>query len=341
MADIRRASSSNNSLPPKAEVNIFLATAVNESSVFRKTVDQTFDNESIESFYKPMDSYDGRHRYDPDLQWEPEEEKRVVRKIDYRICSWVCLMFFALQLDRGNISQALNDNMLDDLGLTTNDYNTGQTIFYLTFFAAELPSQIVSKKIGPANWIPVQVVCWSLVVSLQAFLSGRDNFWACSALLGLIEGGLIPDNILYLSYFYTGFELPFNEREEKIMVNRILRDDPGKGDMHNRQAITHSLLWEALKDYHMWPIYLLGLSWLLPLIPMSAYLTLQLKSAGFKTLEVNLLIIPAYLIFILYVHAMIVAITSRNAGVWDAMTHEENAHYLSTTADKGNKRLDF
>lgn len=260
-------------------------------------------------------------------------------------------MFFALQLDRGNISQALSDNMLVDLNMTTNDYNTGQTIFFLFFLFAELPSQLISKRLGPDNWIPIQMVSWSLVASFQCYLSGRGSFWACRALLGMIEGGFIPDNILYLSYFYTGFELPvrlsffwvayqttsivsaflaygilhmrgipmlgvagetggwrwlfalegtltgiigivsyfylppsptqtaskfrgkdgwFNEREEKIMVNRVLRDDPSKGDMHNRQGLSFTMIWESLSDYHMWPIYLLGLTWMLPSIPITS-----------------------------------------------------------------------
>lgn len=317
-----------------------------------------------------------------------------VYQIDKRICTWVCLMFFALQLDRGNISQALSDNFLKDLHMNTNDYNYGQTIFFICFLCAELPSQLISKKLGPDNWIPIQMVSWSLVASLQAFLSGRSSFFACRALLGLIEGGFIPDNILYLSYFYTGWELPgrlswfwvsyqstqivsaffafgilrlrgyngmegwrwlfaleglltgcigvaswfylppsptqtashtwnpfrgktgwFNEREEKIMVNRILRDDPSKGDMHNRQGLSLTMLWECIADYHMWPIYLLGLSWLIPTTPVSSYLTLQLRSLGFGTFETNLLtvslssnltessltlaLIPAYVLFII------------------------------------------
>ncbi|KAF2760494.1 MFS general substrate transporter [Pseudovirgaria hyperparasitica] len=334
----------------------------------------TFVSTGFDVYHKPIESYEGYHRYDPDFQWTEKEERKIVRKIDYRICSWVCLMFFALQLDRSNIQQALSDNMLPDLGLTTNDYNYGQTIFYLCFLCAELPSQLVSKKIGPDNWIPIQMVSWSLVASCQAFLTGRSSFFACRALLGLIEGGFIPDNVLYLSYWYKGNELPtrlswfwvsyqatnivgaflafgilrlrghnslegwrwlfalegmltgligivsffylapsptqtaswfrgkdgwFTEHEEKIMVNRVLRDDPSKGDMHNRQALDWRMLWACIADYHMWPIYLIGLSWLIPNQPATAYLSLQIRSLGFGTLQTTLLTIPAYALFIL------------------------------------------
>lgn len=31
-------------------------------------------------------------------------------------------MFFALNIDRGNIKNAVSDNMLDDLNLSKNDY---------------------------------------------------------------------------------------------------------------------------------------------------------------------------------------------------------------------------
>ncbi|KAF7190253.1 putative transporter [Pseudocercospora fuligena] len=375
--------------------------------------------------------------------------------------------------------------MLEDLGLSTNEYNTGQTIFYLCFLFAELPSQLISKKLGPDNWIPIQMFSWSLVASCQAFLAGRSSFWACRALLGLIGGGFIPDVILYLSYFYTGKELPirlsffWTAYQSTSIISAFLaygilhmRGMNGlagwrcKGDMHNRQGLDLPMFWACLKDYHMWPLFLLGASWMIPSIPITSYLTLQIKSQGFGTFETNLLTIPAYVLFIInllaftwiseklnerfllatisqwwalpllialevlpanrspwaawalsillyampYVHAVLVAVTSRNAGtvrtrtvasaiynmlvqvsniignniyrtndkpqyftgnkillalvaynivlfvatkvfyvrvnarrdkIWNALSREQKEHYLSTTKDRGNKRLDF
>jgi hypothetical protein len=84
----------------------------------------------------------------------------------------------------------MSDNMLGDLGMNTNDYNTGQTIFFLCFLFAELPSQLISKKLGPDRWIPIQMFSWSLIAACQAFLKSKGGYYACRALLGLFEGGL-------------------------------------------------------------------------------------------------------------------------------------------------------
>ncbi|CAK7234041.1 hypothetical protein SCUCBS95973_008798 [Sporothrix curviconia] len=330
------------------------------------TVRSVFDDAKLAPFYQPHEHYENLHRFDPAARWTQREETSVRRKTDILIFVWILVMFFGLNIDRGNLANAVADNLLDDLKITTDDYNNAQNMYRVGFLIAEIPSQMVGKKLGPDRWIPVQIILWSLASGGQFFMHNRAGFFACRFFIGLFMGGFIPDSILYLSYFYKKSEMPirlalfwfvdamsgviasfiaygvlhmrgvagragwawlfliealisivigalsflflvpgpcqtrtwwnpkgyFSAREETIIVNRVLRDDPSKGGMHNRQAITPKMLLQSLADYDLWPVYAIGILFEIPTAPPKSYLTLSLKALGFSTFHTTLLSIP-------------------------------------------------
>lgn len=74
-----------------------------------------------------------------------------------------------------------------------------------------------------------------------------------------------------------------DERQSKIAVARILRDEPQKSSMHNRQGLDHAKLWRAVKNWRMWPLYVIGVTFSLPTAPIQSYLTINLSQLGFST----------------------------------------------------------
>lgn len=176
----------------------------------------------------PHESYEGFHRFDPCATWTVAEERRVVRKTDMYLLSWLCLMFFGLQLDRGNISNATADNLLADLGMTTDDYNNGTTIQLLCFLAAEFPVQLLTKRYGFRFILPSMMMCWGLVSWAQAWMVNRTGYYLARAFVGLFEGGFIPGTILFATYFYTSKELSvrlavfWSTLSELMMIQSVL-----------------------------------------------------------------------------------------------------------------------
>jgi hypothetical protein len=93
-------------------------------------------------------------------------------------------------------------------------------------------------------------------------------------------------NVLWAKGWYT-------EREEVIMVNRILRDDPAKGLTALKEPATFKDIRAAWSDSSMWGLYFIGLVAYIPASPVQGYLTLTLKRLGFSTFNSNMLTIPS------------------------------------------------
>lgn len=334
--------------------------------------------ENLANALEPHDSYEGKHRWDPGFTWTQQEETRLVRKTDFYLLSWICIMFFGLQLDRGNLSNALTDNLLTDLGMSTDDYNNGTTIQLMAFLAAEFPVQLLTKRLGFRRVLPTMMILWSFVSIGQAWMTGRTSFYITRALIGACEGGFIPGTILFATYFYNSKELGirlaafwstlnvarvissllaagilemrginghtgwfwlflleglitltigiisllylpsspvntksvlcrknwYNEREESIMINRLLRDDPAKGLTNIHEAAKFRDILDAWKDKSMWGLYFVGLVAYIPATPVQSYLSLTLKRIGFSTFNSNMLSIPSAVLQIILMLAI-------------------------------------
>lgn len=96
----------------------------------------------------------------------------------------------------------------------------------------------------------------------------------------------------------------YNEDEEVIMVNRILRDDPAKGITALKEPATFRDVINTWKDPSMWGLYFVGLVAYIPASPVQAYLSLTLKRIGFSTFDSNMLSIPSAVLQIILMLAL-------------------------------------
>ncbi|RYP62506.1 hypothetical protein DL771_009714 [Monosporascus sp. 5C6A] len=264
--------------------------------------------------------YENRHRFDPSYQWTAEEELKLVRRIDRRIMVWAWLMFCAMDLHRRNINRAISDNMLEEIGMNTNDFNTGHTIFllgllmggfipdivlWLTYFykSNELPTRLAIfwTALSTVNIVGSLLAAGILQMTGVRGWSGWQWLFiiegSITTVVGILSFVLMPPGPCQTRHWFRGKNGWFSEHEEYIIVNRLLRDDPSKGDMNNREGVGPALLWKVIQEWEMWPLYLIGLLVYIPPSPVSTYLSFILRQMGFSVFHANLLAIPSQFLF--------------------------------------------
>jgi len=128
-------------------------------------------------------------------------EQGAIRKITWRLIPFLMLLYFVAFLDRINVGFAAL-TMNKDVGLTSQMFGLGAGIFFLGYFAFEVPSTVILHKVGARFWIGRVMITWGLVSIAMAFIRGPISFYVLRFLLGLAEAGFFPGTILYLSYWF-------------------------------------------------------------------------------------------------------------------------------------------
>ncbi|CDR48538.1 RHTO0S18e02256g1_1 [Rhodotorula toruloides] len=139
----------------------------------------------------------------PSRMFTPAEEKKLYRKVDLRIMPILSLLYLLSFMDRGNIGNARLEGLEKDLKLTSQQYNTALSCFFVTYCLCEVPANLIMKKFRrPSRWLGLCTVCWSIVMTLMGTVNSFGGLVATRLFLGITECGLFPGVILYISIWY-------------------------------------------------------------------------------------------------------------------------------------------
>ncbi|KXS15942.1 MFS general substrate transporter [Gonapodya prolifera JEL478] len=148
------------------------------------------------------------------VTWSKDEETAAMRKIDYRIVPWLMLCYTALNIDRGNISNAAIMNaetpthtLSSQLGLVNNQFNWALSAFFFGYVAFEIPSNLMITRFNPSRWIARIMTTWGICAALMGATTNFAGLVAVRVAIGSMEAGYSPGTAFYLTFWYKKYEV--------------------------------------------------------------------------------------------------------------------------------------
>ncbi|MEF3091747.1 MFS transporter [Raoultella sp. WB_B2P2-3] len=132
---------------------------------------------------------------------DSEIEKRVIRKLSWRLIPLLIACYVIAVIDRANIGVAAL-TMNADIGLSAASFGLAAGLFFVPYALLELPSNLLMERIGARWWIARIMVTWGLVSGAHIFVWNENSLYVMRALLGAAEAGFFPGIVFYLTMWF-------------------------------------------------------------------------------------------------------------------------------------------
>jgi MFS transporter, ACS family, tartrate transporter len=135
----------------------------------------------------------------------PHEESEIgrsaMRKATWRLLPLIGLGYGVAYMDRVNIGLA-SLQMNRDLHFSATIYSLGAGLFFLSYSALEIPSNILLYRVGARRWLARIMITWGLLAMAMMFVRTPNQFYAMRFLLGAAEAGFFPGVLFYLTQWF-------------------------------------------------------------------------------------------------------------------------------------------
>jgi len=159
------------------------------------------DDENIDAAAKALEGQD--------LNFTEAEERKVLRKIDWRLMplmAFVCGLQF---VDKAAISNAATFGLRTDLNLQGSDYSWAVSIFYFGYLLGTYPSLYCMQRFHIGRFIGIMTLCWGATILAMIGVTSFGGLMAARFLLGLFEACLSPGFLAITTRWYKQKEQPF------------------------------------------------------------------------------------------------------------------------------------
>jgi len=133
-------------------------------------------------------------------------EGRIYTAAGWRIMPLLMAGWLFAYIDRVNISFA-RAQMGENLGFSDAVFGLGAGLFFLGYFAFEVPSNLLLYRVGGRRWISRIMITWAIASALTALVRTPAQFYGMRFVLGAAEAGFIPGVVYYLSTWFPSYRL--------------------------------------------------------------------------------------------------------------------------------------
>lgn len=118
--------------------------------------------------------------------------KKLLRRIDWRLMPTITIMFLMNYLDRINVSNARIAGLQDDLNMSDTVWSAGISTFYVGYLIGQLPGNLWLAKVRPSLLLPGMMLGWSVCTICMPAVTSGAGFCMVRFVTGLCEAPFFP-----------------------------------------------------------------------------------------------------------------------------------------------------